>query len=94
MKYTIAILFILVFASCLPKMRPLKDTYVDPPFQATSSNTKDVVWDKIIQQFSKLKSPLLQRSTRREDGNNSGLYEHVEAFLFHQIRDKFLKYPC
>lgn len=52
MKYIIPLFIITVFASCFPRVRPVKETYVDPPFEATSSFTKEVVWDKIINLFA------------------------------------------
>ena len=58
MKYPFYLLLFIVFASCFPKVTPVKQTYVDPPFEATSTLTKDLAYNKIIALLSQKSIPI------------------------------------
>jgi hypothetical protein len=42
----------LLLFSCSPKIVPIKGSYQNKPFEMVSNNSKDVVWDKIIDLFA------------------------------------------
>jgi hypothetical protein len=58
MKYSIYLLLIVVFESCFPRVTPVKQTYVDPPFETTSTLTKDLAFNKILSLFSQKSIPV------------------------------------
>jgi hypothetical protein len=43
----------LLFASCAPKLIPLKNNYDTKPFELTTSSDFETVWGKIIEMFAK-----------------------------------------
>lgn len=43
----------LFFASCSPKIIPLKNTYDTKPFELTTNSDFETVWGKIIEMFAK-----------------------------------------
>jgi hypothetical protein len=51
MKKFLIILFL--FASCAPKVVPLKNTYDAKPFELTTNSDLDTVWGKVIELFAK-----------------------------------------
>lgn len=60
------IIISLLFAGCYTlKTIPLKNQYQDAPFQATSTNKKDIVWDKLIDLFAQtgLSIKIIDRSS-------------------------------
>jgi hypothetical protein len=82
MKYTSVILFIILLSSCLPRVRPVKNDYLDPPFQATSTSSKDVVWNKIVDFFSDKRLPI------KSIDKSSGLIISEKAVFSTTIEDK------
>ncbi len=51
-KKFFAFVIAVTLTSCFGGMIPLKGKYQDAPFQATSTNNKEVVWGKVIDMFA------------------------------------------
>jgi hypothetical protein len=47
------LILLIVFASCAPKIVPLKNTYDTKPFETTTSSNFETVWSRIIEMFAK-----------------------------------------
>ncbi|MEP7376539.1 MAG: hypothetical protein ABI675_24285 [Chitinophagaceae bacterium] len=47
------LIVLLLFASCTPKVIPLKNTYDSKPFETTTTSDFETVWSKVIELFAK-----------------------------------------